>query len=191
MGAGKSTVAKVFEHLGAKRVDADAEGKNLLHDRKISRSIVEAFGKGVADSKGRIDTIKLGKEAFKSPEAARTLSKITRDPLIRRIRARIRELGHSANMIVVDAALLPEWDSRDWIDVLIVVDSGEEESVRRSCAYSRFRAANVRSRMKEQFSRRRKAGCADIIIPNFGSVEDLKERARRVFWTLMGITGKE
>jgi dephospho-CoA kinase len=44
--------------------------------------------------------------------------------------------------------------------------------------------------MKHQFSRREKTDCADIIIPNYGSLEELRERAAKVFSTLMGIAGK-
>jgi dephospho-CoA kinase len=86
---------------------------------------------------------------------------------------------------------LPEWEPKAWIDVLVVVDAGEDDAVNRSCTDSRFKPANVRARMKNQFSRRKKAECADIIIPNFGSVKDLQERARKIFWTLVGISGKE
>jgi dephospho-CoA kinase len=191
MGAGKSTVARVFEELGAARIDADEIGKDLLREPEIKQAIKATFGTAVTDTRGRIDTVKLGRVAFRSREAALKLSGITRDTLIERIRTKIKELRQSGKMVVVDAALLPEWESRDWIDVLIVVDAGEAESVERSCTSLRFKPSNVRARMKHQFSRRRKAGCADIIIPNFGSLENLKERAKSIFWTLVGISGKE
>ena len=187
MGSGKTTVAKAFEKLGAKRVDADQIGKDLLEDDRIRDRIIEAFGHGIKNARGGIDTSKLATAAFKKEENVRKLNAITRDALVARIRSRIEELSGSADIIVVDAALLPEWDSRQWLDVLIVVDSCENESLRRSCQGSRFRPASVRARMKHQFSRREKTDCADIIIPNYGSLEDLKERAAKVFSTLIGI----
>jgi dephospho-CoA kinase len=190
MGAGKSTVAGVFEELGARRIDADVIGRDLLKERDLKSAIIEAFGHGVKDKQGEIDTAKLGKAAFKDEASAKRLSELTREPLVGRIKSRVENLRDSAEMIVIDAALLPEWESKDWVDVLIVVDSGEDESLGRACEDPRFKPANVRARMKHQFSRRRKAGCADIVIPNFGTLEDLKERARRVFWTLMGVSGK-
>jgi dephospho-CoA kinase len=190
MGAGKSTVAKVFEELGADLIDADAIGKDLLSSPEMKAAITEAFGKGVRGAGDEIDTSKLGRVAFRDTESARKLSRLTQEPLITSIKSKIDEMAASADMIVVDAALLPEWDSKSWVDVLIVVDSCEDASVSRSCSDKRFKPANVRKRMKHQFSRREKTRCADIIIPNYGSLDELKERARKVFWTLMGIAGK-
>jgi dephospho-CoA kinase len=188
MGAGKSTVARVFQGLGARLIDADAIGKALLEERAVRDALVEAFGKAVTDRKGGIDPRKLGQAAFSSREQALKLDEVTRAPLIERIKAEIEKAGEGEKVIVVDAALLPEWESASWIDVLVVVDAEEERALERSCAGSRFDEDNVRSRMEHQMSRKQKASQADVIIPNFGSVEDLKDRAEKVFWTLVGIS---
>jgi dephospho-CoA kinase len=190
MGAGKSTVARVFEELGAGRIDADDLGKELLKSKRIKTAIVDFFGSKVIDSKGEIDTQKLGSLAFKDDRCATKLDEITREALISKIRARIGELSGSSDIVVVDAALLPEWDARAWIDVLIVVDSPEDASIARSAGTSRFTAKNVRRRMRCQFSRKDKSGSADIIIPNYGSVEELREKARKIFLSLVRIARK-
>jgi len=149
---------------------------------------VEAFGKAITNRKGEIDARKLGQAAFCDRKQALKLDQLTREPLIARIKAEIEKAGESERVIVVDAALLPEWDSRSWIDILVVVDSDEDKAVERSCAGSRFDEENVLARMKHQFSRKRKARQADVIIPNFGSAEELKDRAEKIFWTLVGIS---
>jgi dephospho-CoA kinase len=190
MGAGKSTVAGVFEELGATRVDADELGKAMLKELAVKSAVVEAFGSGVTDGRGEIDTARLGRIAFESPENARKLDGVTREPLIAKIRARIAELRPTSEVIVIDAALLPEWDAKPWLDVLVVVDCEEERSAERLAARSRFKESEVRSRMKHQFDRSRKAAAADIVIPNYGSLEDLKARARAIFWTLVDIGEK-
>jgi dephospho-CoA kinase len=191
MGSGKSTVARVFEDEGAKLIDADIVGRELLGEEKIREEIVGAFGRRVIKPGGEIDTAKLGRLAFRAPESARELDRITRKELIARLRSRIGALKASADVVVVDAALLPEWHPREWIDLLVVVDSDEESAIRRAASDPRFRATDVRARMKHQFSRKDKAREADVIIPNFGSLEDLKERARTVFRTLLDVAGKE
>jgi dephospho-CoA kinase len=191
MGAGKSTVARVFENLGAERIDADLLGREMLKDREIRREIVDKFGRRVTGSDGEIDALKLGKAAFRSRESAKDLDRITRQALIDRIKSRIRDVSRSRDVVVVDAALLPEWKPEDWIDILVVVDSDEESAARRAAREARFTRANVRARMKHQLSRRAKSREADVIIPNYGSLEDLKDRARRVYRTLFETTGKE
>ena len=187
MGAGKSTVAGVFEELGASRVDADTMGKAMLKDPQLRDEVIAVFGPGVVAASGEIDTAKLGRVAFETPENARKLDSVTREPLIARIRARIEELRPTSDVIVVDAALLPEWGARQWLDILIAVDAEEERSASRLARDARFSAADVRSRMSRQFDRSGKTASADIVIPNYGSLEELKARARAMFWTLMGI----
>jgi len=184
MGAGKSTVARVFEDLGARLVDADAMGKDMLKEAAVRDAVVSAFGDGVRDREGAIDTAALGRLAFANPENARKLDEITRDPLIAKIKARIEELRASSEVIVIDAALLPEWNAKAWLDVLIVVDSEVNRSVERLAAASRFDLPGIRSRMEHQFSRAKKTSCADIVLPNYGSLEDLRTRARAIFRTI-------
>jgi dephospho-CoA kinase len=190
MGSGKSTVASVFEELGAKRVDADEMGKAMLKEPELKAAVIAAFGSGIADARGEIDTAKLGRLAFESPENARQLDRVTREPLVARIKSRIEELRPASEVIVVDAALLPEWNAKPWLDVLVVVDSEEERAAARLEASPRFKRVDVRSRMKHQFDRSKKTASADIVIPNYGSLEDLKARARAIFWTLVGIEDK-
>jgi dephospho-CoA kinase len=190
MGSGKTTVARVFEGLGASRLDADEIGKALLKDDGIKRQVVDAFGKGVLDKKGEIDPARLGASAFASAESTGTLNRLTRGPLLSRIREEIDRLRQSASVIVVDAALLPEWGSPDWVDLLLVVDSDEGACVERSCAGSRFDAPDVLARMSRQMSRREKARQADIVIPNYGTLDELRKRAEKVYLALIAIPRK-
>jgi dephospho-CoA kinase len=191
MGSGKSTVAQVLEDLGAKKIDADTLGRELLKEARIKEKIVEVFGRAVIGKGGEIDPARLAKVAFSDAGSARDLDSITREALIERIRTRIAALRGSEEMIVVDAALLPEWESRDWIDILIVVDSSEEAAVQRASLYRGFDPGNVRARMKHQLSRGAKKREADVILPNYGSLEELKQRSRKVFWTLLSMGRKE
>jgi dephospho-CoA kinase len=194
MGAGKSTVVRVFEDMGAAVVDADAMGKEMLAEPGMGKALVAAFGQGIADGQGRIDAGALGRVAFGSPANASRLDGITRDALIARIKARIEELRASAEVIVIDAALLPEWEAKPWLDLLIVVDCDEDEASARLARNARFGADEVKARMKHQMSRSEKVRCADIVLRNSGTLDDLRAEARRVFQAVIrtkGRTGRE
>lgn len=185
MGAGKSTVTKVFEEMGAKVIDADRMGKEMLKDPRMRDRVINAFGEGVRGANGEIDTAALGRTAFAGEDNSRKLDEITGAALVARIKARIEELRATSPVIVVDAALLPEWDARPWLDVVVVVDCDERRSVERLLAGSKMDEANVRLRMEHQMSRQEKAGYADVLIPNHGSLEELRQRARAVFRALV------
>jgi dephospho-CoA kinase len=191
MGSGKTTVARVFEEMGAALVDADAMGRAMLGEPAIKGALVAAFGARITGAGGRIEAAKLAQAAFATGDGVARLDLLTRAPLIARIRARIEELRGEADVIVVDAALLPEWKAKAWLDVLVAVDADEGRARDRLATGSRFTSADVRARMQHQLCRAEKAGSADVVIPNHGSLDDLRARARAVYRALLTGEGAE
>lgn len=187
MGAGKSTVARTFEEMGAVRIDADELGKSLLKDGQLKRDVVEAFGESILGPDGEIDTAKLGEAAFADDACALKLNEITRGPLVSKVMRTIESLRGSAEVVVVDAALLPEWGGHAWLDFLVVVDSEEENCVTRMVENSRFSEASIRARMACQLPREEKKRYADIIIVNDGSLQELIEKAREAYKTVVSL----
>lgn len=187
MGAGKSTVARTFEDLGAARIDADEVGRELLKREKVKRDIVEAFGEGVLEGTGEVDTDRLAGAAFADEACALRLGDITRGPLVTEIMRRMGDLRRHNEVVVIDAALLPEWGAQAWVDFLIVVDSDEEECVRRMAEHSRFDEETVRARMACQLSREDKKRYADLVILNDGTEYDLVEKARGAYETVLNL----
>ena len=83
IATGKSVVRRMFEHLGAYTIDADA----LTH-RAYSKGapgyqqVVDKFGKWLVNKDGEIDRSKLGNLVFHDPEALSQLEAIVH-PLVR------------------------------------------------------------------------------------------------------------
>jgi len=184
MGSGKTTVARVFERHGAVRIDADAIGKQLLNNPEIKASLVRTFGRSIL-RRGGIEPRRLASVAFATRRATAKLNSITHPHLITRLKAEVERAMRLSPMIVVDAALLPEWNLTSVLDLLVVVDTPEEAAIRRSCRARAFRRDQVIARMRNQLSRSGKIRRADVVIPNFGSLEDLVTRASRLFWHLV------
>jgi dephospho-CoA kinase len=187
MGAGKSTVARVFERLGAVRIDADELGRALLGSGAVKGAIIDAFGEGVLGPGGEVDRTRLGDAAFADEACAARLNRITRGPLVSAIMERMERLRRSNRVVVVDAALLPEWGGHAWVDFLIVVDSDEEACVSRMVKHSRFREGAVRARMACQLSREDKKRYADLVIINDGTQEELIQKAEQAYETVLGL----
>ena len=60
LGSGKSTVAGYLRALGAKIIEADALGRELMEPgQEVYREIVRRFGKEVVKSNGRLDRARL------------------------------------------------------------------------------------------------------------------------------------
>ncbi len=184
MGSGKSTVTKVFERLGAKRIDADSIGKSMLDIPEVRKELLEAFGNSIVGTTGKIEASLLAKVAFKDRQAASMLNSITHPHLVRRLLEEVGRARETSPIIVIDAALLPEWRLQSVLDILIVVDAPIEEAIRRACKHRGFGKQQVIARMQNQLSRRGKIRRADLIIPNYGTLEELSWRATKIFWYL-------
>ncbi len=63
--SGKSTVAKMFQKLGAKIIDADRIGHEVILPNKPAwRKLIKSFGKGILKEDLTIDRKKLGNLVF-------------------------------------------------------------------------------------------------------------------------------
>src|ERR1700761_2347515 len=70
LGSGKSTVAGIFEELGAAVISADQLGRQLMEPGEpVYAAIVEAFGQGVVRGDGSLDRKALAELAFQHNQA--------------------------------------------------------------------------------------------------------------------------
>ncbi|MEX0670852.1 MAG: dephospho-CoA kinase [Pirellulales bacterium] len=139
IGAGKSTVARIFADRGATVIDADALAHEVLDEPAVIRAIVERFGADVLDTGGRIQRETLAGLVFGPGEAGaeglRALEGIVHPRVRQRVEERlagIRE-GHieeqQQEFVVLDVPLLMQAGWADLCDRLVVVDC--EDPVRR------------------------------------------------------------
>ncbi|MCE9630916.1 MAG: dephospho-CoA kinase [Planctomycetia bacterium] len=145
IGAGKSTVARMFADRGATVIDADRLAHEVLDDPAVVREVVDRFGAGVLDADGRLRRGELAGLVFGPGETGenglRALEGIVHPRVRRRVEnwlAEIRErevAGNRGELVVLDVPLLMQagWDGL--CDRLVIVDC--EDSVRRQRLASR------------------------------------------------------
>ncbi len=145
IGAGKSTVARLFAERGATVIDADALAHEVLDDPVVIREVVERFGAGVLDDEGHVHRGALAGLVFgrdgAGEDSLRALEGIVHPRVRRRVAERLASIrerragGASPEFVVLDVPLLVQagWD--DLCDRLVIVDC--EESVRRRRLASR------------------------------------------------------
>src|ERR1700677_1005789 len=82
LGSGKSTVAGIFEELGAAVISADQLGRGLMQPGEpVYAAIVKAFGQTVCRGDGSLDRKALAELAFQHNQAA-TLTHIVHPAVI-------------------------------------------------------------------------------------------------------------
>jgi dephospho-CoA kinase len=73
LGSGKSTVAGIFQELGAAVISADQLGRQLMQPGEpVYAAIVQTFGQAVVRADGSLDRKALAELAFQHNQAARS-----------------------------------------------------------------------------------------------------------------------
>ena len=191
LGAGKSTVGRLFEGWGARRIDADELAREAVASGSpVLEALREMFGEEVLTEDGSLDRAALRRRVARDPEARRRLEAILH-PEVGRLReerlARAREEG--VRVVVEEVPLLFEVGMEELYDAVVVVDAPrdlrrtrvEEE---RGLGPGEFEALDG-AQMDPEEKRRR----ADRVIWNDGSLDALERRARDVWNRLVGRGG--
>jgi len=190
LGSGKSTLGAALAAKGADLVSGDAVGHELLdEDGSLRRRLVEAFGDDILGPRGSIDRGALGRKAFRSPDSLRKLNGIVHPLLVARLRERIAAHRRRGNgVLVVDAALIPEWGIEAEFDLMVHVTAPKADRKARWCRARGLSAAEFERRERCQIPEKEKARHADVIIRNDGDEEQLKRKAETL-WDLLDTTG--
>jgi dephospho-CoA kinase len=171
IATGKSVVRKMFEHLGAYGIDADA----LAH-RAIAKGapgykpVLEMFGKWLLDTDGQIDRSRLGKIVFSDPDALARLEAIIH-PLVREA-VDILVRRSKQDVIVIEAIKLLESPLRERCDRIVVAFAPEGVQLNRLVEKRKLSLEAARQRIAVQPPQREKITAADIVIRNDGIFED-------------------
>ena len=67
IGAGKSTVAALFEEMGALRIDADRVAHRVLQLPSVKRRLQDLYGKSIIDEGGRVGGITVSTNKIGAP----------------------------------------------------------------------------------------------------------------------------
>jgi dephospho-CoA kinase len=136
IGAGKSTVARMFADLGATVIDADALAHAVLDDPGALNEIVARFGAGVLDAAGAVHRPALAERVFGTTPAhaaaLRDLEAIVHPRVRRRIEARLdalrreEEAGGGRRVAVLDVPLLVQSGWAAACDVIVAVECDEQ-----------------------------------------------------------------
>ena len=187
IGAGKTTLTRMLEAMGAVVLNADEVGHDVIEVPAVRSQLVERFGSEILTEAASIDRRELGRRAFADPIAKADLESIVRPPLQaelwRRVRAAERSLGEGG-VVIVDAALILEWGHAEAFDRLIVVNTGDSQSISRLESSRGLSEGEVRQRMASQTSTEEKIARADIVVDNDGDLVQLQSAAGDIWRSL-------
>ncbi len=200
LGSGKSTVAGIFQELGAAVISADQLGRQLMQPGEpVYAAIVEAFGQGVVRGDGSLDRKALAELAFQHNQAD-TLNHIVHPAVVAAEEEWMRGVfaADRKRVAIVESALIfevekwgtaPGWVQR--FDRLILVVVPDEVKIARFVSRMMANdgpdsrrealAQDARARMAMQIPDREKAGRCEYVIDNSGSLKETRRRVEEIY----------
>lgn len=186
---GKTTVARMFRHLGAEVIDCDriaheALAKGTPTYRQIAKGL---YHHRVLNRSGAIDRKKLARAVFADARARKKLEGIVHPYVFREIARRLRE--NTRPMVVLEVPLLFETGFDKKVDWVVVVAAPRGVQIARARRKFHETSSEIRSRLRAQLPLSYKVGRADFIIDNGGS---LTQTARQVqdLWSRLQILSR-
>lgn len=183
IASGKSTVARVWQRLGAPVIDADVLARRAVAPGSAAvRRIAEEFGSGVLDEAGGLDRAAMRRIVFRDPAARAKLESIVH-PEVGRLRAeeeaRLEAEGES--IVVHDIPLLFEAGLDREFDAIVLVDAPEQVRLERLVRDRGLAEDEARRMIDAQMPASEKRRRADYVIENEGTLEALEREAEAVW----------
>lgn len=174
LASGKSVVrALLGERPGILAIDADAVGHEMLEPEGPAYSEVAATWPQVI-SEGRIQRAALAAIVFAKEAELKRLESITHPLIFGTISRRVEDFQ---GVVAVEVPVLHHGFGEGW--GCIVVDSEDEVRMQRALARG-MTPEDAEERMSLQPSRAEWLAAADIVVPNHGSLDELKATVERL-----------
>lgn len=170
IAAGKSEALAAFGRLGAATLSSDAVVHELLEGEPLRGRLAERWGPEV-DSEDGVDRAKVGEIVFADPEQLTWLEGQIHPLVQKRTAEWLTSLPAGTEIAVVEVPLLFEAGSDKVFDTTVAVVTADEVRQRRAAARGH---ALVDEREARQLPQAEKAGRAEHVVENDGSIEDLE-----------------
>ena len=193
IGSGKSTVARVLEELGAHRLDADEEARDVLTEATVVDQLVDRWGEEILDSPGIINRESLSRIVFTDPDSLKYLESVVHPAVRERIDVALEKLagmGFDENSpfpggriwILLDIPLLETSPYRNQVDRILFVEAPEDDRESRVTEHRGWAAGERSRRESAQLPLRdKRAGASDLIEnSNATTPGELKSRCQEL-----------
>jgi dephospho-CoA kinase len=194
IGSGKSTVAEMFCQLGAKRIDADQIGHEVLQRPDVQIAAQNRWGNSIFNSNRELNRKALAQIVFNPSETGREelrfLNFLVHPLITQKIEDQIRQLSQSGcYCLILDAPLLLEnhWEQK--IDYLIFVDVPRLIRLARTQQRG-WTSAELDVRENSQFDLEKKRRMADWIINNSGNLDETLDHVKKIWQNLQNLNRK-
>ncbi len=187
IATGKTVVAQMLEALGAKMIDFDVLSRIVVEPGKPAwREIVAFFGKQVLKEDQTLDRKKLSEMIFPDREKRRKLEEMTHPRIIEEFFRLVKEYASKGPnaLIVAVVPLLYEINLQHLFHKILVVYTPEEIQIERLIKRDRISREIAETILRSQMPIEEKRNCADYVVDNSGSLEEIRTQVEEVWQKL-------
>jgi len=171
IGAGKSTVGEILKKNGFTVIDADRIGWQILERLEIKKEMLNEFGDVLKN--GTIDRKKLGQIVFSDKRKLKLLNALIHPLLLQKLKREIQK--NNKEIIVVNAALIFEWEIENWFDKIVLVTASKEKRLQRLLKKN-YSKEDAIQRINAQMNDKKMIKKSDFVIINNGTKNKLKSQ---------------
>ena len=171
-GAGKTTVAKVFQENGYEVLNADLIARNLQENGAVIDKLVETFGDTIVTNEGTLNRKSLANIVFSDEKELKKLNDIM-FPLVMH---KILQLSEKTDKdkILLDAPQLFESGANKMCYFTIAMTASKELLIQRIMKRDNITEEMANKRLSKQHTEKFFNENADFVINNNNSEEELK-----------------
>lgn len=179
IASGKSTVADMFEGLGADIIDTDVIAREVVQPGEPALDqIRHEFGDDVFLASGELDRPAMRRIVFDDDDGRRRLENILH-PVIRERTIAASGTATGAYQVIV-VPLLVESPLRRFVDRVVVVDCAENAQIQRLMARDAESEGQARRILAAQSSRKKRLAIADDVVLNDGDLTATLEQVQKL-----------
>ncbi len=164
IGTGKSTIAKLFEVLGAKVFNSDENAKQQYFVPAIKKQVIELLGKECYLDERTLNRKYISNKIFSDTTLLKKLNDIIHPAVIRDSKAFVN--AHANKLIIKESALLFEVGLDKELDKVILVTSPLELRIERVMKRDGSSREEILNKIKSQLSDEEKLKLTDLVIRN-------------------------
>lgn len=167
LASGKTTIARMFENLGARIIDADQLAREVVQPGKPAwKDIKRHFGARVLHPDRTLNRAVLANVVFADPVQLRVLQNFIFPRVARQQRRLVKEIvaRFPSAVVIYDAAMLIEANAHTRMDHVILVKAGHATQIKRACRRSRMTRLEALRRIKQQMPIHEKLRYADAVL---------------------------
>lgn len=174
IGSGKTTVAKIFAHLGIAIYDSDSAAKRIMDtDDELKHQLQTLIGTDVLDENRLINKPFLAKLIFNDDTLLAKVNGLIHPAVGRDFKNWVAK--QDSKYVIKEAAILYESQAYKACDKVVVVTAPQEMRIERVMKRSGISREEVEDRMAKQWPDEKKVELADYVIYNDQSKSIIKQ----------------